>query len=1014
MTSLSVCTDVWAAPPTTDRVLALAPGGQRIAARTAGVVRILDARGERAAVDVVEDGDVRDFIWSGERLWLLRAGTIAVHGADGELLAAGDIDLAHAAIRPAPAAGGVLITGGGEPVLATLQDDAVSIKGLGAREGDEEVLASLGGLRTLRAGGRHVRITDPGRELQRFRLPGTGTVASAVEILGGAALAIASRTGSGQVIDVVRVPGGLVHHIAIEGARELAFAPACGLAVASTDAGELVAINLRYGQITGRVPAPLPGGRHIDLDERGTFVAVAGHRTEGADLSIFRLDFAELFAGAPVSLEVAENKPEIEDDPTTPSPLTPRAEREPRAEAPAAPPTELDVTGFAPGGGRSSLDAVARRALLDAELDYLRTVMARVVADKWREGALARPDCDLFPHESEVVGLVGAAQPEIDPDALSRRLEQLDSRVDATWQTLELARLSCQATSPLDELGARFGLDAGERALVMAIAAPAIDGPARRLCEIATGGEGSATEELLGRMLHIMVPTADASLRLHPGSRLASAGLLVRPGPRRTDPIEPAPAVLELLEAGLDRPKSDVGIARYRIPEAVWLTLRDVLEGESAPRLVLRGRPGRGRRALAAHLASRAGNVVSLIDVGCSGGDLAAELSRARILGTVPCLVGLDDASPLGAAEARAIEESPGMLLACVGEDSPSPLEPGAPVIDLGRLGEPERRGLWLDLLGAEQAEAAAGLARRYSVPPALAIDVAAHAGRCPDRIARSLSLVLSQRLRSLADPVTDLPFWDNVILPDEIADSLREVIGRQRHFDRLAHEWGMASALRSARGVVALFAGPPGTGKTLAAGLVARELGRDLYRVDVSRIVSKWLGETEKKLAAIFDAAEQADAVLLFDEADSLFARRTAVKSSNDRYANLEVNYLLQRIETFRGVAILTTNQGSAVDPAFRRRLTCQLTFSLPDSEMREALWRAHLPPQVPSAGDIDFAALAEGYPLSGGNIRNIAVRAAFLSAAEESPLSASHIERALRLTYSERGKLSPSGRLE
>jgi SpoVK/Ycf46/Vps4 family AAA+-type ATPase len=174
---------------------------------------------------------------------------------------------------------------------------------------------------------------------------------------------------------------------------------------------------------------------------------------------------------------------------------------------------------------------------------------------------------------------------------------------------------------------------------------------------------------------------------------------------------------------------------------------------------------------------------------------------------------------------------------------------------------------------------------------------------------------------------------------------------------------------------------------------------------------MSKWLGETERNLAKIFDAADDGQAILLFDEADSLFARRTEVRSSNDRYANLEVNYLLQRIDSFDGIAILTTNSGGSIDPAFKRRLSFQLSFPFPDEETRAVLWRAHIPPELPRAHELTFEPLARKYQLSGGYIRNACLRAAFLAAQEEKPLHQTHLERAVALEFAEQGKLSTTG---
>jgi len=252
------------------------------------------------------------------------------------------------------------------------------------------------------------------------------------------------------------------------------------------------------------------------------------------------------------------------------------------------------------------------------------------------------------------------------------------------------------------------------------------------------------------------------------------------------------------------------------------------------------------------------------------------------------------------------------------------------------------------------------------------------------------------------------------VALPEDILDSLKEFIARVQHRRTVYERWGFDAKMTTSRGLSALFYGPPGTGKSMVAGLIARELGLELYRVDLARVVSKWIGETEKNLAEIFDAAEDGQVVILFDEADSLFSRRTEVRSSVDRYANMETNYLLQRLDSFEGVCILTTNLEGSIDPAFKRRMSLRLHFPFPDEEMRVRLWAAHVPPETPTLGDFDFAELAHRFPLSGGYIRNSAVRAAFLAAQEQRPLSQSYLIRAIQLEYRELGKLSTTGRME
>lgn len=227
----------------------------------------------------------------------------------------------------------------------------------------------------------------------------------------------------------------------------------------------------------------------------------------------------------------------------------------------------------------------------------------------------------------------------------------------------------------------------------------------------------------------------------------------------------------------------------------------------------------------------------------------------------------------------------------------------------------------------------------------------------------------------------------------------LHDLAGHLRDSWRVNRNWGWADRNPRGLGAAALFAGPSGTGKTLAAEVLAGVLSLDLYRIDLSQVVSKYIGETEKNLARIFAAAEDGGAILLFDEADALFGKRSEVKDSHDRYANVEVSYLLQKMEAYRGLAILTTNQKSALDTAFLRRLRYVLTFPFPDAPARAEIWARVFPSETPRKG-IDPQALAR-LNIAGGSIRSIALNAAYLAAAVPEPVQMRHIRRAARREY-------------
>jgi hypothetical protein len=253
--------------------------------------------------------------------------------------------------------------------------------------------------------------------------------------------------------------------------------------------------------------------------------------------------------------------------------------------------------------------------------------------------------------------------------------------------------------------------------------------------------------------------------------------------------------------------------------------------------------------------------------------------------------------------------------------------------------------------------------------------------------------------LDGLAQRVETRAAWADLVLPATQSRLLRDMASHVRHRMTVFEDWGFGARSSRGTGVAALFAGSSGTGKTFAAEVVARDLALDLYRVDLSQVVSKYIGETEKNLRRIFDAAETCGVVLLFDEADALFGKRSEVKDSHDRYANIEVSYLLQRMETYRGLAILTTNLKDAIDTAFVRRLRFIVQFPFPDAAGRAEIWRRVLPPELPTDGLVPekLARLA----VSGGTIRNIGLAAAFLAAEAGEPVRMRHIRLAARTEY-------------
>ena len=262
-------------------------------------------------------------------------------------------------------------------------------------------------------------------------------------------------------------------------------------------------------------------------------------------------------------------------------------------------------------------------------------------------------------------------------------------------------------------------------------------------------------------------------------------------------------------------------------------------------------------------------------------------------------------------------------------------------------------------------------------------------------------------RLSGLARKITPRYTWDDIILPNDQIVLLREIVATVRERPKVLDEWGVGKKLAAGNGITMLFAGPPGTGKTMAAEVMAAELKLDIYRIDLSTIVSKYIGETEKNLESIFGEAQSSNAILFFDEADALFGKRSEVKDAHDRYANIEVSYLLQRMEAYDGVTILATNLRANLDEAFTRRLQFAVDFVFPEEEYRLRIWQTLFPPDVPRVHDLDLALLARRFKIAGGNIRNIIVNAAFLAAADDGPVTMAHLFHSTRRELQKMGRL-------
>jgi hypothetical protein len=268
-------------------------------------------------------------------------------------------------------------------------------------------------------------------------------------------------------------------------------------------------------------------------------------------------------------------------------------------------------------------------------------------------------------------------------------------------------------------------------------------------------------------------------------------------------------------------------------------------------------------------------------------------------------------------------------------------------------------------------------------------------------------------RAEGLARQIEPRATWDDLVVPVDVRAQLEELCAQVRHRGKVLYEWGFDRRLTLGKGLYALFTGPSGTGKTLAAEVIAYALEFDLLKVDLSAVVSKYIGETEKNLQRVFDSADRADCILFFDEADALFGKRSEIKDAHDRFGNIEINFLLQRLEEYEGVAILASNLAQNIDEAFSRRLQFTVEFPFPDERLRLAIWRNHFPKEAPVAADLDLEYFAREFKISGGSIRKIVLNAAFLAADEGERIAASHLLRATRREYERMGKPYLVGRV-
>jgi hypothetical protein len=593
---------------------------------------------------------------------------------------------------------------------------------------------------------------------------------------------------------------------------------------------------------------------------------------------------------------------------------------------------------------------------------------------------------------------------------------------DLAGEVADAARAMRQAaeTAPppaLVTLGRQLGLSPFEHEVLLLCAAMELDPYVGELCARAQG-DGQLTHPTFALALSMFPdPTWDA-LSPRRGLRYwrlieisQAAGQPLTTSPLRVDErivnyvkgLNELDDRLEPLLTPVDDASGELPPSQAEVVEQVVREWRASGEDAAPPVIQLLGADGPSKRAIASEAARRLHRRLYRLHADLVPGDSAEVETLARLwhreslLLDVALLIDAQeaeratDAAP-GSPLDRFLSRSNGVFFLAAREPMRSLDRPSFGV-DVARPTPAEQREAWAERLGSGSGELPARLAAQFDLDAGaihgIAGGVAGSAGpdELHDRAWEGCLSATRLRLDALAERIDPKASWDDIVVPEEEMRLLRQIADQVGQRNRVYEEWGFARRMSRGFGINALFAGPSGTGKTMAAEVLANALRLNLYRIDLSAVVSKYIGETEKNLRRVFDAAEGGPALLFFDEADALFGKRSEVKDSHDRYANIEINYLLQRMEAYRGLAVLATNMKSALDSAFLRRLRFIVTFPFPELEQRRAIWKRAFPEETPVA-TLDLDRLAR-LPATGGMVHNIALNAAFTAAGRGEPLT-------------------------
>jgi hypothetical protein len=678
--------------------------------------------------------------------------------------------------------------------------------------------------------------------------------------------------------------------------------------------------------------------------------------------------------------------------------------------------------GSEPGPGAPRLEERASLAHLLGRLAVVESRVRSLVANR-RAGDPNPEDPfrGLYLSEDQVERLLAAREPPAPDAAAFELLAEVEERADREG-----------GSTRLRQLAERFGLEGADVELLLVALAPDLDPRFERLYGYLNDdvSRRRASVGLALELCQVPASSSAAHRRLGRSGPLVAGGLVVvedleRPFLTRSLRV-PDRVAAHLL--GHDRADPALAAITVSPPRGHFEGAEGLGRALAAgARLAyLRERPGASGAAIGAvALASAGRGAVALdldrLDAALEIVEVAAAAAREARLGGGGLVAGPVEALAGGVAGSRAVRAF---------------AELPVPVVLTGRCAWDPSWSLEVPVLldAAPDGGGQAALWHAHlngELPPGLDASAAtAHFRLSPEQVTRAATAALlaasatgaplgpaelragaraqnAAGLERLARRIEPRVAWPDLVLPGMAVGLLHEIVARVRQRDRVLDDWGLGRASSKGRGVKALFAGDSGTGKTMSAEVVASELGLDLYVIDLATVVDKYVGETEKNLDRIFAEADRVNGVLLFDEADALFGKRSEVRDAHDRYANVEVAYLLQRMELFEGLAVLTTNLRSNLDEAFSRRLDAIVDFAMPEEADRLRLWELNLVASVPRGDDLDLPFLARAFKLSGGGIRNVALTAAYLAADSGGRVGMADLIRATEREYRKLGRL-------